>query len=177
MTSTLFTADARFVLSGSDDGNVRMWKARASEKLGIIDARERAAIEYRDTLKEKWKFDPEVGRVSRYVNMISEVLAFRSQSHNAAVQDTYRNLSIKPQRSSTRCWMLVVSRKSADGNILARGTVNQKRSARRWSSQSKHDHRIAACVCRLSGSYWGYLYCLRCKHSIYSYSAYTDFYR
>ncbi|THH00311.1 hypothetical protein EW026_g2210 [Hermanssonia centrifuga] len=65
VTSTLFTADARFVLSGSDDGNVRMWKARASEKLGIIDARERAAIEYRDTLKERWKFDPEVGKVSR----------------------------------------------------------------------------------------------------------------
>ncbi|PSR75689.1 hypothetical protein PHLCEN_2v8980 [Hermanssonia centrifuga] len=65
VTSTLFTADARFVLSGSDDGNVRMWKARASEKLGIIDARERAAIEYRDSLKERWKFDPEVGKVSR----------------------------------------------------------------------------------------------------------------
>ena len=55
------------MLSGSDDGNVRMWKAKASEKLGIIDARERAAIEYRDSLKERWKFDPEVGRVSRYV--------------------------------------------------------------------------------------------------------------
>lgn len=53
-----------------------MWKARASEKLGIMDARERAAIEYRDTLKEKWKFDPEVGRVSRYVNIIFKVFGF-----------------------------------------------------------------------------------------------------
>lgn len=44
-----------------------MWKAKASEKLGIIDARERAAMEYRDSLKERWKFDPEVGRVSRCV--------------------------------------------------------------------------------------------------------------
>ncbi|KAJ3553339.1 hypothetical protein NM688_g3666 [Phlebia brevispora] len=65
VTSTLFTADSRFVLSGSDDGNVRMWKARASEKLGVIDTRERAAIEYRDSLKERWKFDPEVSRISR----------------------------------------------------------------------------------------------------------------
>jgi DDB1- and CUL4-associated factor 13 len=65
VTSTMFTADARFVLSGSDDGNVRMWKAKASEKLGIIDSRERAAIEYRDSLKERWKFDFQVGKISR----------------------------------------------------------------------------------------------------------------
>ena len=61
----MFTPDARFVLSGSDDGNVRLWKAKASEKMGIIDTRERAAMEYRETLKERWKFDMEVGRISR----------------------------------------------------------------------------------------------------------------
>ncbi|PCH36876.1 WD40 repeat-like protein [Wolfiporia cocos MD-104 SS10] len=65
VTSTLYTADARFVLSGSDDGNVRIWKAHASEKLGIISSRERAAIEYRDSLKDRWKMDAEIGRVSR----------------------------------------------------------------------------------------------------------------
>jgi WD repeat and SOF domain-containing protein 1 len=65
VSSSLFTADARFVLTGSDDGNVRIWKAKASEKLGIITARERAAIEYRDTLKDRWKHDNEVGRIQR----------------------------------------------------------------------------------------------------------------
>jgi len=60
-----FSADARFVLTGSDDGNVRIWKARASDKLGIVTARERAAMEYRDSLKERWKMDAQVGRVSR----------------------------------------------------------------------------------------------------------------
>ncbi|EMD36877.1 hypothetical protein CERSUDRAFT_51790 [Gelatoporia subvermispora B] len=63
--STLYTADARYVLSGSDDGNVRIWKAHSSDKLGVITARERAAIEYRDALKDKWKMDAEVGKVSR----------------------------------------------------------------------------------------------------------------
>ena len=53
------------MLSGSDDGNIRMWKAKASEKLGIITTRERAAIEYRDSLKQRWKFDPEVNKISR----------------------------------------------------------------------------------------------------------------
>jgi DDB1- and CUL4-associated factor 13 len=65
--STAFTADARFVLSGSDDCNVRVWKANASEKLGIVTARERSAIEYRNALKERWKMDAEVGKVQRCV--------------------------------------------------------------------------------------------------------------
>jgi WD repeat and SOF domain-containing protein 1 len=63
--ATTFTADARFVLSGSDDCNVRVWKANASEKLGIVTARERSAIEYRDALKERWKTDAEIGKVQR----------------------------------------------------------------------------------------------------------------
>ncbi|KAF8153074.1 WD40-repeat-containing domain protein [Crassisporium funariophilum] len=65
VTSSIFSADARFVLTGSDDGNVRIWKAKASDKLGVITARERAAMEYRDSLKERWKVDAEVNRVSR----------------------------------------------------------------------------------------------------------------
>ncbi|KAF9224857.1 WD40 repeat-like protein [Gyrodon lividus] len=65
VSSSIFTTDARFVLSGSDDGNVRIWKAKASEKLGIVTARERAAIEYRDSLKERWKHDHDVGKISR----------------------------------------------------------------------------------------------------------------
>ncbi|KAE9404095.1 Sof1-domain-containing protein [Gymnopus androsaceus JB14] len=65
VTSTLFTTDARFVLSGSDDGNVRIWKGKASERLGIVTARERAAIEYRSSLVDRWKMDKEVGKVAR----------------------------------------------------------------------------------------------------------------
>lgn len=68
VTSTLFSGDARFVMSGSDDGNVRVWKAKASEKLGVITARERAAIEYRNKLKERWSVDSEVARISRCVS-------------------------------------------------------------------------------------------------------------
>ncbi|KAG9308265.1 WD40 repeat-like protein [Chiua virens] len=55
VSSSIFSADARFVISGSDDGNVRIWKAKASERLGIVTARERAAIEYRESLRDRWK--------------------------------------------------------------------------------------------------------------------------
>ncbi|KAG8919489.1 rRNA-processing protein sof1 [Tulasnella sp. 418] len=63
--ATTYTNDAKFVVSGSDDGNVRIWKARASDRLGVIDGRERAAREYRDKLRERWKMDAEIGRIER----------------------------------------------------------------------------------------------------------------
>ncbi|KAH7106811.1 WD40 repeat-like protein [Auriculariales sp. MPI-PUGE-AT-0066] len=62
---TLFTLDARFVLSGSDDGSVRVWKAKSSDKLGVLDTREKAALEYRESLKARWRADREVSKVLR----------------------------------------------------------------------------------------------------------------
>ena len=34
-----YSMDAKFVLSGSDDGNIRLWKANASEKLGSVGSK------------------------------------------------------------------------------------------------------------------------------------------
>ena len=70
MTSTIYSADARFVLCGSDDGNVRIWKAKASEKLGIVTARERASMEYRESLMKRWSVDKDVGKVMRCVSTL-----------------------------------------------------------------------------------------------------------
>ncbi|KAJ7224822.1 hypothetical protein C8J57DRAFT_1731368 [Mycena rebaudengoi] len=38
VSAALFTSDARFVLSGSDDSNMRLWKADASARLGVVAA-------------------------------------------------------------------------------------------------------------------------------------------
>ncbi|GAA5910512.1 hypothetical protein JCM6882_008542 [Rhodosporidiobolus microsporus] len=63
--STLYTLDARFVLTGSDDANLRIWKARASEKLGVVDKREQVRKEYRDGLRDKWGTVADVAKVER----------------------------------------------------------------------------------------------------------------
>ena len=67
--ATAYSLDARFVLSGSDDGNVRIWKARASEKLGILSGREMAAKEYKESLRNKWSSTGDVTRVERSRNV------------------------------------------------------------------------------------------------------------
>jgi WD repeat and SOF domain-containing protein 1 len=64
--SCLFTGDSKYVLSGSDDGNIRLWRANASERNGIKSARERQKLEYDQALKEKWKHMPEIKRIARH---------------------------------------------------------------------------------------------------------------
>ena len=40
--------------------NIRLWKAKAWEKLGVVKERQRTAMEYNDKLKEKFAAHPEV---------------------------------------------------------------------------------------------------------------------
>lgn len=44
---------------------MRIWKARAAEKLGVVNTREKAAMEYRDALRERWKMDTDIAKVAR----------------------------------------------------------------------------------------------------------------
>lgn len=73
--STAYTMDARYVLSGSDDGNLRIWKARASEKVGLMTGREKAASEQRDALMKKWSGTGDVRAISRRRNLPQPIKA------------------------------------------------------------------------------------------------------
>jgi len=64
--TVMWSMDDKFVMSGSDEMNVRIWKARASEKLGTLRPREERAMRYADKLKEKFHEHPEIKRVARH---------------------------------------------------------------------------------------------------------------
>ncbi|PKY28155.1 WD40 repeat-like protein [Rhizophagus irregularis] len=64
-----YSMDSKYVLSGSDDGSIRLWKAKASEKLGPKDYRERAHIEYQEKLIDRYKYLPEIKRILRHRNV------------------------------------------------------------------------------------------------------------
>ena len=57
--------DAKYVLSGSDDGNVRLWRANASDRSVVRTAREAQKLEYDQHLKEQYKHMPEIRRIAR----------------------------------------------------------------------------------------------------------------
>ncbi|CAN4105003.1 unnamed protein product [Withania somnifera] len=61
-----FSCDASYIISGSDDTNLRLWKAKASEQLGVILPRERKKHEYMEAVKNRYKHLAEVKRIVRH---------------------------------------------------------------------------------------------------------------
>ncbi|KAI9902167.1 hypothetical protein N3K66_003984 [Trichothecium roseum] len=61
-----WTPDSKYVLSGSDDGNVRLWRANASSRETIKSARHRQALEYNQALTERYAHMPEIRRIKRH---------------------------------------------------------------------------------------------------------------
>jgi WD repeat and SOF domain-containing protein 1 len=63
--SVNYTMDNTYIVSGSDESNVRLWKARSSEKLGQLTPREESAMQYRQALVEKYQHMPAVQKIAR----------------------------------------------------------------------------------------------------------------
>lgn len=66
LTTVAWSLDNRFIISGSDEMCLRVWKGRAAEKLGIMRDRERVALQYNERLKEKYSSHPQVARIARH---------------------------------------------------------------------------------------------------------------
>ena len=61
------------VFSGSDDGNIRLWRAKASARQGVKSAALRQKLQYDDALKERYKHMPEIRRIARHRHMPKQV--------------------------------------------------------------------------------------------------------
>lgn len=61
-----FSMDSKYVMSGSDDGNVRLWRAKAWERSNVKSTKELNKLQYDEKLKERFKYMPEIRRISRH---------------------------------------------------------------------------------------------------------------
>ncbi|CAM6051078.1 unnamed protein product [Sphagnum compactum] len=61
-----FSGDGSYLMSGSDDTNIRLWKGKASEQLGVLLPREKQKHAYLSAVKERYKHLPEISRIDRY---------------------------------------------------------------------------------------------------------------
>jgi len=77
----VYSNDGRFIISGSDDGSLRLWKAQASKKMGPVSRDERDAMDYKETLKNKFKDVGEVARISRHRFLPKELKEANKQRH------------------------------------------------------------------------------------------------
>ncbi|OMO91860.1 Sof1-like protein [Corchorus olitorius] len=60
------SCDATYVISGSDDTNLSLWKAKASQQLGVVLPREKKKHEYLEAVKNRYKHLPQVKRIVRH---------------------------------------------------------------------------------------------------------------
>ncbi|KAI8808446.1 WD40-repeat-containing domain protein [Cladochytrium replicatum] len=60
-----FSMDSRFVLSGSDDGIIRLWKANSWDPLGVKTAEQERSLQYSKALKDKYRYLPEIKRIDK----------------------------------------------------------------------------------------------------------------
>lgn len=65
--SVRFSMDSRYIFSGSDDGNLRLWRANASTRQGVTSPsfRQQSSRRYNDALVEKFGQLPDLQRISR----------------------------------------------------------------------------------------------------------------
>ncbi|GMM40928.1 hypothetical protein FOG50_00878 [Hanseniaspora uvarum] len=61
-----YTMDSKYLLSGSDDGNVRLWRAKAWERSDVKNTKYKNKLEYDEKLKEKFKYMPEIRKIKRH---------------------------------------------------------------------------------------------------------------
>ncbi|XP_023669980.1 DDB1- and CUL4-associated factor 13 [Paramormyrops kingsleyae] len=61
-----WSLDSRYIMAGSDEMNIRLWKANASEKLGVLTPREKAAQNYSQKLKSKFQHHPQIRRIAHH---------------------------------------------------------------------------------------------------------------
>ncbi|KAA0185699.1 hypothetical protein HAZT_HAZT002740 [Hyalella azteca] len=81
VTSVLFSSDDKFIYSGSADHNIRIWKSRASEKMGLMNAREKLAIDLSRQLRETYKDMPEIRRIARHRHLPKSIRAAAKEHH------------------------------------------------------------------------------------------------
>jgi WD repeat and SOF domain-containing protein 1 len=73
ITDVIWTLDAKYIVSASDEMDIRMWRANASEKIGPKYHRQRVALETNEALKQKFKHHPEVKRILRHRHLPKHV--------------------------------------------------------------------------------------------------------
>ncbi|EGD81158.1 WD repeats and SOF1 domain-containing protein [Salpingoeca rosetta] len=91
--------DNKYITSGSDETNIRVWKATAWEKIGTQSARQRAASRYGEKLKERFKHHPEIRRISRHRHVPKAIYNARRQKHEMIQAQRRREQNL----AHTRC--------------------------------------------------------------------------
>jgi WD repeat and SOF domain-containing protein 1 len=83
-----FSLDSHFVFSGSEDGNVRVWKAVANRNMSVLAPKQKLATEYNDALLNKFKQMKEIRKIHNKRMLPKSI--FKEGKKQTAAQETDR---------------------------------------------------------------------------------------
>jgi DDB1- and CUL4-associated factor 13 len=88
-----FTADSQYVLSGSDDGNVRLWRADPSSRAGVQSARQEQKLTYDRALVARYGHLPELRRIKNHTRVPNVIKKAREikRDEEAAIKRRVEN--------------------------------------------------------------------------------------
>ncbi|PSN42863.1 DDB1- and CUL4-associated factor 13 [Blattella germanica] len=87
LTCVLWSMDNKYILCGSDEMNIRIWKARSAEKLGVLKPRERTALNYNEALKQKFAGHPQVSRIARHRHVPKHIYHAQKELRTIKLKD------------------------------------------------------------------------------------------
>lgn len=80
LTCVTWTGDNKYILCGSDEMDIRIWKANSSEKLGILMYREKANFDYQEKIKKKFANHPQIRRIADYRHVPRHILNAKNEA-------------------------------------------------------------------------------------------------
>lgn len=92
--------DEKYVVSGSDDTNIRFWKSVANDPLKLLNVREKESLDYKRKLVEKYKYNPEIKKIKRhkhlpkYIVNRKNVLHIKKQTKHRKIKNMLLNNKI-----------------------------------------------------------------------------------
>lgn len=73
ITDVMWSSDSKYIVSASDEMDIRMWRANASEKIGPKYHREQMAFDTNEALKKKFANHPDIKRIKRHRHLPKHV--------------------------------------------------------------------------------------------------------
>ncbi len=81
--------DSKYVVTGSEDTNIRVWKSNAAESLKPLLPREKESLAYANKLKKKFKHNAEIQRILRHRHL-PKLLVKKQKNRQASKESRHR---------------------------------------------------------------------------------------
>lgn len=95
LNSVVWSSDAKYVISGSNEFDIRVWKANASEKLGVNMQREQSAFQYQEKLKQKYAEYPEIKRIATHRHVPRHVYSQRREKQGILASQKRKERNVR----------------------------------------------------------------------------------